>query len=30
MLYIVLASMGMLIVGLVVWRLLQRQEADRD
>jgi len=30
MLYIVLASMGMLIVGLVVWRLLQRQEADSD
>ncbi len=30
MLYIVLASMGMLIVGLVVWLLLQRQEADSD
>ncbi|MCH8006339.1 MAG: hypothetical protein IH888_08930 [Planctomycetes bacterium] len=30
MLYIVLATMGMLIVGLVVWLLLKRQEADSD
>ncbi len=30
MLYVILASLGMLTVGFVVWRLLQRQEADRD